>query len=51
MVYYAEKFRLKHQRTLECSVSEEFIALLSDNYPEIKFIPTQSKYEGKPYAT
>ncbi|MGD2630151.1 autotransporter strand-loop-strand O-heptosyltransferase, partial [Escherichia coli] len=49
--HYAEKFRIKHQCTLECSVSEEFITLFSDNYPEIKFTAAQDKYEGKPYAT
>ncbi|EFJ2222345.1 autotransporter strand-loop-strand O-heptosyltransferase, partial [Escherichia coli] len=49
--HYAEKFRIKHQCKLECSVSEEFITLLSDNYPDIKFTSAQDKYEGKPYAT
>ncbi|HFF1945073.1 TPA: autotransporter strand-loop-strand O-heptosyltransferase [Escherichia coli] len=49
--HYAEKFRIKHQCKLECAVSEEFITLFSDNYPEIKFTAAQDKYEGKPYAT
>lgn len=30
--HYAEKFRIKHQCKLECSVSEEFVTLFSDNY-------------------
>ncbi len=49
--HYVEKFRIKHQCKLECSLGDEFVELLSGGYPDIKFTSAQVLPDSPPYAT
>lgn len=48
---YAEKFRLKHDCKLTCSMAEKIIPLFRAAYPEIRFITQEETQPEQFYAT
>ncbi len=49
--HYAERFRQLHGCRLECTMAPNIIALLENQYPDIRFSPPDAVRNSAPYAT
>jgi len=48
---YVEQFQVKHHCKLHCVVSDWFIPLVQEQYPDIEFITEEQQKNQNPYAT